>query len=216
MHAEYWSVGASRSVPLSMSQADISKHLVVDWVPSLAMAVGPSFMAWPHHLIGNVGVNGVDYLAIHRDAGRSDRQWKSVLSWMLGVAGARQVLEHEGYRWIAPASAFYPDVRHPVDATKLPTELDDMTLALPFLTTFDPPASSEGTLDPLGLYQIADEIGSSDARVNPDVVGVRDAAGADRSRGDIRGWHRSTTTPRRDRSTAARSRSDVAGCRVAV
>ncbi|MEX1027858.1 MAG: hypothetical protein WD049_07610 [Candidatus Paceibacterota bacterium] len=100
---------------MSMSQADISKHLIADWVPSLAMAVGPSFMAWPHYLIGNVDVNGTDYLAIHEDAGRSDRQWKSVLSWMLGVVGTRQVLEDEGYRWIAPASAFYPDVRHPVD-----------------------------------------------------------------------------------------------------
>ncbi len=30
--------------------------------------------------------------------------------------------------------------------------------ALPFLTSYDPPASSEGTLDPLGLYQIADQL----------------------------------------------------------
>ena len=31
-------------------------------------------------------------------------------------------------------------------------------LALPRLTPFDPPAGSEGTLDPLGLYQIADQL----------------------------------------------------------
>jgi hypothetical protein len=30
--------------------------------------------------------------------------------------------------------------------------------AFPFLTTSDPPGSSEGTLDPLGLYQIADQL----------------------------------------------------------
>ena len=30
--------------------------------------------------------------------------------------------------------------------------------AVPFLTTYDPPGSSEGTLDPLGLYQIADQL----------------------------------------------------------
>ena len=30
--------------------------------------------------------------------------------------------------------------------------------AIPFLTTYDPPGSSEGTLDPLGLYQIADQL----------------------------------------------------------
>lgn len=29
---------------------------------------------------------------------------------------------------------------------------------LPFLTAYDPPGTSEGTLDPLGLYQIADQL----------------------------------------------------------
>ncbi|HNX49045.1 MAG TPA: hypothetical protein PLS53_01255 [Thermoanaerobaculaceae bacterium] len=33
-----------------------------------------------------------------------------------------------------------------------------MTLNLPSLTTYDPPGTSEGTLDPLGLYQIADQL----------------------------------------------------------
>src|SRR4051794_7791268 len=31
-------------------------------------------------------------------------------------------------------------------------------MSLPFLTAFDPPATSEGTLDPMGLYQIADQL----------------------------------------------------------
>ncbi|WP_164104206.1 hypothetical protein [Candidatus Laterigemmans baculatus] len=30
--------------------------------------------------------------------------------------------------------------------------------AVPFLTSYDPPGTSEGTLDPLGLYQIADQL----------------------------------------------------------
>jgi hypothetical protein len=33
-----------------------------------------------------------------------------------------------------------------------------MTPSFPFLTTYDPPGTSEGTLDPLGLYQIADQL----------------------------------------------------------
>jgi hypothetical protein len=37
------------------------------------------------------------------------------LSWMLGVAGARHILASEGYRWIAPLSAFYPDAVQAVD-----------------------------------------------------------------------------------------------------
>ena len=30
--------------------------------------------------------------------------------------------------------------------------------AFPFLTAYDPPGTSEGSLDPLGLYQIADQL----------------------------------------------------------
>src|SRR3990172_2279583 len=33
-----------------------------------------------------------------------------------------------------------------------------MNTAFPFLTAYDPPGTSEGTLDPLGLYQIADQL----------------------------------------------------------
>lgn len=33
-----------------------------------------------------------------------------------------------------------------------------MTASLPFLTSYDPPGSTEGTLDPMGLYQIADQL----------------------------------------------------------
>ena len=36
-----------------------------------------------------------------------------------------------------------------------------MPVSLPFLTTYDPPGSSEGNLDPLGLYQIADQLASA-------------------------------------------------------
>ena len=33
-----------------------------------------------------------------------------------------------------------------------------MAAAFPFLTAYDPPGTSEGSLDPLGLYQIADQL----------------------------------------------------------
>jgi hypothetical protein len=33
-----------------------------------------------------------------------------------------------------------------------------MVTIFPFLTSYDPPGTSEGTLDPLGLYQIADQL----------------------------------------------------------
>ena len=33
-----------------------------------------------------------------------------------------------------------------------------MPITIPFLTAYDPPNSGEGSLDPLGLYQIADQL----------------------------------------------------------
>jgi hypothetical protein len=34
-----------------------------------------------------------------------------------------------------------------------------MAISFPFMTSYDPPGTSEGSLDPLGLYQIADQLG---------------------------------------------------------
>jgi hypothetical protein len=63
-----------------------------------------------------------EHLSVRERAGRSERQWKGVLSWMLGVAGTRHVLAREGYRWIAPLSAFYPELVTPVDLTAWHTD----------------------------------------------------------------------------------------------
>ena len=92
-----------------MTVGDISSHLLADWVPSLPAAIGSSFIGWPPFLFELTKHRNNDVLAIRPEVGRSERQWKSVLSWMVGVAGARHILASEGYRWIAPLSAFYPE-----------------------------------------------------------------------------------------------------------
>jgi hypothetical protein len=112
---EFWGVGAATASILPMTTDDICGHLIADWVPSLPVAVGSSFVGWPPFLIELLNRSGNDLLALRTEAGRSERQWKSVLSWMLGVAGARQVLKNEGYRWVAPLSAFYPGAAQTVD-----------------------------------------------------------------------------------------------------
>jgi len=98
-----------------MSVGDISTQLLVDWVPSLPAAVSSSFIGWPPFLLQTANLNGDSVLALRAAVGQSERQWKSVLSWMLGVASARHVLGSESYRWIAPLSAFYPGGVQPVD-----------------------------------------------------------------------------------------------------
>jgi hypothetical protein len=69
--------------------------------------VGSSFIGWPPFLLDPITIGANSVLALRAQAGRRDRQWKRVLSWMLGVAGARHVLKAEGYQWVAPLSAFY-------------------------------------------------------------------------------------------------------------
>jgi hypothetical protein len=115
---DYWGVGATSGSSLPMTAGDISGHLVADWLPSLPSAVGTSLIGWPPFLIEPPSQIGNDLLTLHTDASRCERQWKSVFSWMLGVAGARHVLNDEGYIWIAPVSAFYANAIHDVDLSR--------------------------------------------------------------------------------------------------
>lgn len=108
MNVHYWPVGGTTRRVLPLTQAAISNHLLADWVPSLPASLGTAIFGWPQHLTEVVTDGSNDHLALHSLLRSTERQWKGVLSWMLGVAGCRQVLENEGYRWIAPLSAFYP------------------------------------------------------------------------------------------------------------
>ncbi len=109
MHVQYWGIGARNPNPLLMSPNNISTYLLQDWVPSLPASISSSFMGWPLSLIEFISHNSVDYLTLRPELQESERQWKAFLSWMLGVAGTRRVLDEEGYRWVAPVSAFYPN-----------------------------------------------------------------------------------------------------------
>jgi hypothetical protein len=114
MHVQFWSVGSNSMSPLPMSQNNISEHLMEDWVPSLPVGVSSSFMGWPTFLTEGANIQPLDFLTLRQEVGRTERQWKGFLSWMLGVAGTRHVLAQEGYQWIAPISAFYKNTSHQV------------------------------------------------------------------------------------------------------
>jgi hypothetical protein len=107
MHVQYWPVGASSPDDLPLSLNELARHLIADWVPSLPVTLGPFFFGWPAHLIESIALNGTDHWSLHKRVRGTERQWKGVLSWMLGVVGTRHVLAREGYSYIAPLSAFY-------------------------------------------------------------------------------------------------------------
>jgi len=51
-----------------------------------------------------------------------------------------------------------PVARRPQRMTACRRSDAELSTAIPFLTSYDPPGTSEGTLDPLGLYQIANQL----------------------------------------------------------
>ena len=118
MVVEFWGVGTATAAPLSMTTANISSHLLADWLPSLPDTASSLLVGWPPVLIDVVPMAVGDCLTLRTEAGRTERQWKSILSWMLGVAGSRHVLEAEGYRWVAPLSAFYRESIQDVDLSR--------------------------------------------------------------------------------------------------
>ncbi|MBO7778459.1 hypothetical protein, partial [Burkholderia pseudomallei] len=97
-----------------LTPAEVAAHLVSDWIPSLPSVSAVDLMGWPQYLLKEVGHSHSPYLAIDEQVSACERQWKGVMSWMLGVACARKVLSEEGYQWIAPVSAFYPNQITPV------------------------------------------------------------------------------------------------------
>jgi len=71
-------------------------------------------MGWPLSLVETTTIGDNEVLSLRERAGEADRQWKGVMSWMLGIVGTRRFLAHAEYHWIAPVSAFYPEAVHAV------------------------------------------------------------------------------------------------------
>jgi hypothetical protein len=130
---EYWPCDNRVCQDLSLTQAEVSDALMLDWLPTFPFPTSRNFLGWPYYLLQEEN-QASRYLVLEPIAGLSDKQWKGFLSWMLGIAGTRKVLKDEGYIYVAPASAFYPERRQPV--------------AIPFWHPDYPPSVLEITKDP--------------------------------------------------------------------
>lgn len=109
----YWPV-CGREQHLALSDTDIAAHLIADWIPGIPSASPLDLLGWPGHLLAPAISRGHSFLSMHPMVSGCERQWKIVMSWMLGVACCRKVLLEEGYQWVAPASAFYPNINSAV------------------------------------------------------------------------------------------------------
>jgi len=96
-YVHYWPVGTTNDIRLSLTRAQICQALLADWLPTLPFAASRSVIGWPNYLITAESSVTHPYLYLESIAGWSDRQWKGVLSWMIGIAGTRRVLDTEKY-----------------------------------------------------------------------------------------------------------------------
>lgn len=121
-----WKVGRAFAEDLALTPQDVSAHLLSDWLPGVPAGQGADFMGWPSRLL----LSEYGQLCLSDVVARTERQWKGMISWMLGVAGARAYLKEDKYRWIAPISAFLEDAVQPVNVPQwyLPFPQPDLTV----------------------------------------------------------------------------------------
>jgi hypothetical protein len=109
MYIQFLDVGSKEMELLPCTRENLASELTHDLLPTFAVSSPIAYLGWPIQLLEVNRFGNTECLSVHPILENSDRQWKGFVSWMLGVAGARVVLKHMGYRWIAPASAFYQE-----------------------------------------------------------------------------------------------------------
>jgi hypothetical protein len=110
-YVEVWKAGERWPTRLHMGWQTVASHLLSDWLPSVPVGQSASFFGWPKRLL----VQHYGMLTLSEQVQTTERQWKGMISWMLGVAGTRFYLTEDGYRWIAPVSAFFEERAQLVD-----------------------------------------------------------------------------------------------------
>lgn len=114
MNVHYWPIGIRPAQPLQLTHDQMAGMLLQDWAPLSAPPPASALFGWPAYLIRPHDDGSTFYWEMHEELAGTERQWKRVIAWMLGVVGARHLLAAEGYRWIAPVSAFLANARNPI------------------------------------------------------------------------------------------------------
>jgi hypothetical protein len=128
--SRYWASNSTKETTIEFTHELISRFLVFDWLPHLPSIKASDFMGWPALLTESYDDGERKYLGLQSRLDASERQWGGFLSWMIGVAATRHVLESDGYQWVAPASAFYLEARKAVSIGTWPKGLIPGTLVV--------------------------------------------------------------------------------------
>lgn len=149
MHVRYQRIDPPDQEWVPLTRSQMSNYLVEDWLPGGHPVAHTDLFGWLTGVIEERTTPEGTYWTVARRLHSTERQWKGVVSWMLGIIGARFLMADEGYRWIAPVSAFYGGAAaEPVTIGDWPTDL--------------PPSSL-----------VADGNPSVDAELRPDYLAIR-------------------------------------------
>ncbi len=107
MQIEYYPPRSKAPVFKKVSAEDLAGYLGTEWIPGTPRSFIDSLTEIIGTILTRVKLNGsVDSWCVNADVADTDRQWRGVTSWIIGVAFARDVMESEGYSWWSPVSGF--------------------------------------------------------------------------------------------------------------
>ncbi|RIK33488.1 MAG: hypothetical protein DCC55_34855 [Chloroflexi bacterium] len=109
MYFDYFPAGSSTPKRVKITEVELAKYIATDWMPGLPITIMNGFADVLRGVLETEEIQHHDYWCVNQDLASTDRQWKGMTSWILGVAFARFTVESEGYPWWSPVSAFKGD-----------------------------------------------------------------------------------------------------------
>jgi hypothetical protein len=106
MNFDYHGIGSTGSRRIPVQAIELATNIITDWMPGAPNSLSRGFVDLLDNVVASHFIDGNHYWTLQPTAAHFEKQWKQVISWILGVAFCKKVVDIEGYTWIAPLSAF--------------------------------------------------------------------------------------------------------------
>lgn len=181
MNVLFWPIPSPNSPPtpngsvLRLRLDEVLGYLFDDWIPWMTPLHSLGLFRWMRQFMRPRTLDNRQHWVLDANLRTAERNWKRVFSNSLGIVGTRHFLAQDGYRWIAPVSAFFGP--HP---RRVPVSLGPWPVAAYApgrLVTIRPP-NSRGQLTPDYLAIRRRRPGEADFAV-VEAKGTEDAIGGE-------------------------------------
>jgi hypothetical protein len=104
MNYDYWDIGGIDPAARKVSLGRLATHIATDWVPSSPTSVATGLTALLDEVLESQPLTGTDCWLTRKSVVAFERQWRSVTSYMMGLAFCVETFLKMGYTWWAPVS----------------------------------------------------------------------------------------------------------------